>query len=383
VDLTIDPALVGLHDELTSYLDALDGDLVAGTLAEIADDPFRIREHGKALTRRLGEDGWLGRDWPVEFGGRGGSALEQWIFLEVMSYRRLPAGGLTINSIGPTLARLGSEEQRRRYLGPIMRGEVFIAVGYTEPDAGTDLASLRTRAVRDGDGYVVTGQKLYTTAADVSTHLWLAARTGDPDSRHRGISIFMVPMDTPGITVRPIHTQGDERTNEVFLDSVFVPVDCRIGAENEGWRAVVIQLNLERLFAHGDLRRELDDIVDWAVESGRFDDDERLRLDLAQLYADLEVAKVFALRAAWMLSNGLVPEAEASMTKVWFSELRQRVALRCLDLIGPDAQLRGPDATMGGRLEHLYRASTVLKFAGGTNELQRDLIAQRALGMPR
>lgn len=386
VDVAIDDELVAFHDELVAYLDDLDRsgtvDMAALT-AEFEDDPFRFREHGSAFLRRLGADGWLGLDWDVADGGRGLSPVHQWVFLEVLAHRMLPSGGLSLTSIGPTVARLGSPEQRRRYLPPILAGELLVAVGYTEPDAGTDLASLRTRARRDGDRYVIDGSKVFTTAADRSTHLWLAARTGTQESRHRGISMFLFPIDTPGVTIRPLRTMGDERTNEVFLDGVVVDAADRVGEEDGGWASIVVQLNLERLFVHGELRRDLSRVVEWAEASGRLEADQQLRLALARVAADLEVARLFSLRSARILEQGLVPEAEASMTKVWYSELRQRLATTLLDALGPDAQLRGDAAPVGGRLEHLYRASTVLKFAGGTNELQRDLIAQRALGMPR
>src|SRR5581483_9945644 len=217
--------------ELRAYLDGLDGTLVRAARSEYIQDSMAIRQHGRALVRRLGADGWLGIGWPVQYGGGGRSATEQWLFQEEMYLRKLPAGLLTLSSIGPTLIRAGSDAQRAEFLPKILAGELDVAIGYTEPNAGTDLASLRSRAVLDADGgeYVINGQKVYTTGAHVATHLWLAARTGVPDSRHRGISLFIIPMQTPGITVRPLLTQGDERTNEVFLDDVHVPVAARIG----------------------------------------------------------------------------------------------------------------------------------------------------------
>jgi alkylation response protein AidB-like acyl-CoA dehydrogenase len=380
MDLALQPEHFRFHEELVRYLNSIDCEAAH---LEYEEDPYRIRDAGKAFLRRLGADGWLGIDWPVESGGRGESSIYQWLFLEELSYRGLPWGGLTTTSIGPVIAKMGTTQQQAEFLTPILRGELLIAVGYSEADAGTDLAALRTRAVPDGDGYVISGAKLWTTTADTCTHVWLAARTGSVESRHRGVSIFLLPIDTPGITVRPIYTQGGERTNAVFYDEVRVGGSARIGQENRGWDAIVMQLNLERVFAHGDLRRELDRIVAWARETGALDSDELVRMTLARLAAELEVARLFSLRAALMIDEGRIPEAEASMGKVWFSELKQRIALECLDLLGPTGQFRGEAAPLGGQLERLYRASTVLKFAGGTNELQRDLIAARGLGLPR
>src|SRR5581483_956365 len=175
------------------------------------------------FTEQLRRQGLLGIGWPKEYGGGGRTAVEQWLFLEEMAYRRLPTFGLTFTSVGPTIMRIGTDEQKRTYLPAILRGELEFGLGYTEPGAGTDLASIATSAVREGDHYVINGQKQYTTAAHYATHMWLAARTGTPESKHRGLSLFIVPMDTPGITVRPLYTQADLRTNEVFYEDVRVP----------------------------------------------------------------------------------------------------------------------------------------------------------------
>ena len=370
-------------DQLREYLDGLDPALVDAARTEYLDDPMAIRSHGRAFVRRLGADGWLGVGWPVEYGGRGRSATEQWLFQEEMYLRKLPAGLLTLSSIGPTLIRAGSEAQRAEFLPRILAGELDVAIGYTEPDAGSDLASLRCRAVRDGDGYLLNGQKVYTTGAHVATHLWLAARTGPPDSRHRGISLFIIPIGTPGITVRPLITQGDERTNEVFLDDVRVPVESRVGEENDGWRIITLQLNFERLFSHNEARYELGELIAWAA--GTLASSESARLAIAELAADVEVARLFSMRSAAMIEAGQVPVAEASLNKVWYSELRQRICATALDLIGEQGQLGYGDeaAPGGGSLERGYRASTVVKFGGGTNEVQRNIIAQAGLGMPR
>ncbi|HYH49681.1 MAG TPA: acyl-CoA dehydrogenase family protein [Acidimicrobiia bacterium] len=372
-------------DRLRAYLDGL-----AGTEEVVADwerDFTLITGPSREFLRRLGRDGWLGVGWPKEYGGQGRSAVEQWLFLEEMAYRRLPSGNLTVSSIGPVIAHFGTEEQKREYLPGILAAELEFAIGYTEPDAGTDLANLQTRAEQRADGFwTVNGQKVFTTGASIATHLWLAARTGPADSRHRGISLFIVPMTTPGITVRPLWTQSGERTNEVFLDDVVVDPSGLVGDVNGGWACITHQLDLERLFAVGLLRRQFERIVGWQAEQdGGAVGDPWARSHLAALGAEVEMARLLNVRAAWMIDSGRTPYAEASMAKVWFSELRQRLALEALDLMGPAGQLQWhePDAPDDGYFEHAYRESTVFKFGAGTNEVQRTIIAQQALGLPR
>jgi alkylation response protein AidB-like acyl-CoA dehydrogenase len=384
VDFELDSGQRRFLEELRAYLDGLDTEAV---VEDFERDFTLITGPSRQFLRRLGADGWLGVGWPVEYGGQGRSAIEQWLCLEEMAYRRLPSGNLTLSSIGPVIAHLGTEDQKREYLPGILAAELEFAIGYTEPGAGTDLANLQTRATPDGrGGYVIAGQKVFTTGASIATHLWLAARTGARDSRHRGISLFIVPMDTPGITVRPLVTQSGERTNEVFLDGVHVPASARFGEENTGWAAITHQLDLERLFAVGLLRWQFERIVAWqAGHDGGAVEEPYARHRLAALGADLELSRLLNLRAAWMIDSGQTPYAEASMAKVWYSELRQRLALEALDLMGPEGQLQYQEdgAPEGGHFERSYRSSTVFKFGAGTNEVQRTIIAQQALGLPR
>lgn len=368
------------REEFRSYLDGLDIDLAA-VKAKFENDPMEIVGVARDFVRRLGADGWLGMGWRKEDGGGGRSAIEQWLFLEELAYRRLPSGNLTTSSLGPTLARTGSEAQRAEFLPAILRGDVDFAIGYSEPEAGTDLAALTTKAVRDGDVYRVDGQKIYTTGAHVATHLWLAVRTGSKEDRHRGLTVLITPRDAPGIEITPIMTQGDERTNQTFLTNVEIPIENRVGEENAGWSVITTQLNFERLFISSDLRYQFETVLSWAKETGRFEEP-LVRTALAELAADLDVARLFSMRAAWMIDQGQVPFVEASMTKVWYSELRQRLSVVALDLMGPEGQLRAghPLAPVGGLMERAYRASTVIKFGAGTNEVQRNIIAQRGLG---
>jgi hypothetical protein len=375
VDLTVSAGQRGFLDELRAYLDGLPLDLDE-VRRWYETDPMEITGPARAFVRRLGADGWLGMGWPVEYGGGGRSAVEQWLFLEELAYRRLPSGNLTTSSLGPVLARLGSDELRAEFLPGILAGDVDFGIGYSEPEAGTDLASLTTRAELspDGDTYVVNGQKIYTTGAHVATHLWLAVRTGTREQRHRGLTVLIVPLPADGVEITPILTQGDERTNQVFLTDVRVPARYRVGAQDAGWTAITTQLNFERLFCHSDLRHQFDLMLAWARSSGRWSSPV-VRASLAELAADLEVVRLFCHRAAWLLDHDRVPVAEASMNKVWYSELRQRLAIAALDVIGPDGQLRGA-GPLDGRMERAYRASTVIKFGAGTNEVQRDIIAR-------
>jgi alkylation response protein AidB-like acyl-CoA dehydrogenase len=375
--------------ELRGYLDGLDPELIESTRAENIDDPMQPREHGRRFLRRLGADGRLGVSWPREYGGLGRTPIEQWLFAEELYDRRLPNGNLTLNATGPTLMLLGSAEQKAEFLPMILAGDMEVAIGYSEPDAGSDLAALRTRAVRDGDVYVVNGQKIWTTGASVATHFWLATRTGTPEARHHGLTLFLTRMNQPGITITPIITQGGERTNAVFLDNVRIPVSERIGGENEGWAAITAALNFERMFYHNEPRWELRQLAGWARDAGLLEGDDAEAGGLAEVLGehavDVEICRLFAQRGARMLSEGHVPYAEASVNKVWWGELRQRICSTGLDLIGEDGAIAtgSPYAPAHGHLEHGLRSSPVWRFGGGTNEIQLDIIARRGLGMPR
>ena len=368
-------------DDLRSYLDEMD---VSGVVAEMENDELEIGPEGHLFMQRLGKDGWLGVAWPERYGGRGLSALEQWLFVEEMDYRRLPVGDLSMLSVGPMIIRSASEEQKQRYLPGMLKGEIHFAGGYTEPNAGSDLASLRTRAVRDGDEYVIDGEKIFTTAAHYSTHIWLAARTGAQEDRHRAISLFIVPVNAVGVTIRHLETQAGWRTNQVFFDGVRIPAANMVGEPGQGWYIIAKALDLERLMPFSRLARELDEVIAWALEHGLLDNS-AVRARLAENAVDVEVARLLAMRTAWMISEGEVPNAEASMFKVWRSLLRQRIAIAGVDLMGEEAlpTFGSPGASLGGRPERAYRASPLLKFGGGAIELQKNIIAQRGLGLPR
>ena len=346
----------------------------------------------RQIVGRLGRDGWLGIGWPREYGGQGRSALEQFIFWDETYRARAPLPVIAVNTIGPTIMHFGTDEQKRDLLPRIIKGEIFFGVGYSEPGAGTDLASLATRAVRDGDTYVINGQKIFTTHAHDAEYIWLAART-DPDApKHKGISIILVPTDTPGFSVTPIHTLGGERTNATYYEDVRVPVANRVGPENAGWKLITSQLNHERitLAAPGLADRLLDEVWAWAeraraADGARVLDEPWVQLALARVYAKLEALKVLNWRSAWSISAGVPNMAEASAVKVMGTEFFVECYRLLLEVVGAAGTLpRGePGALFGGLLEQAYRGATTLTFGGGVNEVQRDIIAMAGLGLPR
>ena len=341
-----------------------------------------------AFHKELDERGWMRMCWPVENGGEGRNLLYQYIFVEEMEYFGMPYGNLTYTSIAPSLVAFGTEEQKAAYLPGIYRGEYCFAIGYSEPNAGTDLASLRTRAELDGDEYVINGQKIWTSLADVSTHIWLAVRTDPNVRKHAGISIIVVPTDTPGITIRPLYTMYGGHTCETFYDDVRVPVENVVGGVNQGWGIVMHALNHERvgLAATGGLARLYDELVDY-VRTSRPEklDDPVVRRRLAELELDLREHRALALRNAWIISRGGTPIAEASMAKVSGTELRTRIANTAMDLLGREGGLSAEsgDAPLNGHAEFNYRLSPIFRFGGGTNEIQRDIIASAGLGLTR
>ena len=346
----------------------------------------------KEFICQMGRDGWLGVGWPKEYGGQGRTALEQHIFYEIVAYERIQLPLMALNAVGPTIMRVGSEEMKKEVLPPILRGEVEVAIGYTEPEAGSDLASLKTAAVKDGDEYIINGQKVFTSCADYADYLWIAART-DPDApkKHHGISVFFLPMDTPGITIRPIYLVGGERNNATYYDNVRVPKKCLVGEENMGWRYITTQLDFERIALNpsSPLRRNIDDTVRWAKET-RVDGQlviERsgVKTKFAELIVDVEVLKMLNYHLAWLITNDVVPYAEASVVKVFGAELHQRVNHSLLQIMGEFGQLKTSSkwAPLRGRIEQALRSDVILTFGGGCSEVQRNIIAMAGLGMPR
>jgi alkylation response protein AidB-like acyl-CoA dehydrogenase len=341
--------------------------------------------------RRMGQDGWLGLGWPVEYGGQARGPIDQMIFVEESHWAGVPLPLLTLNSVGPTLMALGTAEQKQRILPGILRGEVHFSIGYTEPSAGTDLASLQTRAVRDGDEYVINGQKIYTSAIQYADYVWLAART-DPDApKHKGLSVFIVPVDSPGFSWVPLPTIAGDITSSTFYEDVRVPAENLVGAENQGWKLITNQLNHERvaICPASGLLRSLSEVRRWAQEHQLRDgrcliDREWVQMSLAKVHAKVEVLKLFNWKVAWAADKGLNP-ADASATKVYGTELALEVYRLLLEVVGQAGYLveGSPGAVLRGRLERQARSQTIFTFGGGTNEIQRDIIAMVGLGMPR
>jgi 3-oxocholest-4-en-26-oyl-CoA dehydrogenase alpha subunit len=344
-----------------------------------------------ATIKRMGDDGWLGIGWPTEYGGHGRGPVDQMIFVEESHWAGVPLPLLTLNSVGPAIMQLGTDEQRERFLPAILRGEVHFSIGYTEPGAGTDLASLQTRAVRDGDDYVINGRKLYTSAIQYADYVWLAART-DPDvPKHRGLSVFIVPVDTPGFSWTPLRTMAGEFTSSTYYEDVRVPAANLVGEENGGWTLITNQLNFERvaICPVSGILRSIAEVRAWAqatrlADGRRVIDQEWVQLHLARLWARAEYLKLINWKVAWAADKGLNP-ADASATKVFGSEFALEAYRILLEVVGQAGYLAqgSPAAVLHGDLEHRARSQTIFTFGGGTNEIQRDIIAWIGLGLPR
>ncbi|MBV6424127.1 MAG: Acyl-CoA dehydrogenase FadE26 [Steroidobacteraceae bacterium] len=388
MDFRFTPEQEQLRQDIRRFLDE---HVSAELRAEIATSAHTPGPLARCFLRLLGERGWLGIGWPTEYGGQGRTMLEQMIFYDELDLRDIHYGGLTITSLAMTLMKLASEEQKRTYLPRILRGELEICLGYTEPGAGSDLASLITRAERDRDDYVITGQKVFTTGAHYSSHIWLLARTDPGLPRHKGLSVFIFPLDSPGITVRPLYTMGRIRTNEVFLDHVRVPASAMIGAPNSGFHTVAVALDFERIFMgkYARLRRNFSDLVACCRKLSRNGrtllEDPVVQDRLVGLHIAIERLRLLCFKSAWKVDRGQVPTAEASAQKVLASELEQRLADEGMKILGPCGQLESgsPHAPMEGRLVDAWLLAPMMRFGGGTNEIQRDIIAQRGLGLPR
>ncbi|MFA5883982.1 MAG: acyl-CoA dehydrogenase family protein [Acidimicrobiia bacterium] len=381
----LSPEHLALRDELRAYF----ADLVTPELkAEGAESAGVLT---KAALRKMGADGWLGFGWPVEFGGQGRTPIEQQIFIEEAHTAGAPVPLLTINSVAPTLMRFGTQEQKSSFLPRILAGEIQFAIGYSEPGAGTDLAALRTRAERDGDEWLINGQKIYTSIAEHADYVWLACRTDPEAPRHKGISIIIVPTDTPGFSVTPIHIMGGGRTNSTYYDNVRVPAGNVVGEVNQGWSLITNQLNHERvaIAPAGWVVRRLNEVVAWAKDTELADgrrviDQEWVQVNLARVRAKLEYLRLLNWKVAWSATQGAVSPADASSTKVFGTELYLEAYGLLMEVLGPESALRGETAAeIRSRLESTYQGTLVLTFGGGTNEVQRDLISMFGLGFPR
>ncbi|MFJ3496408.1 acyl-CoA dehydrogenase family protein [Streptomyces sp. NPDC086091] len=356
-------------------------------------DPVAAKRFYRETIRRLGADGWLGVGWPKEYGGRGLTPTEQFVFFDEAAQAGVPLPLMALNTVGPTIMRYGTDEQKAYFLPRILAGEIDFAIGYSEPDAGTDLAALRTRAVRDGDTYVVDGQKIWTTNGDTADWVWLAVRT-DPDAPpHKGITLLLVPTTDPGYSCTVIRTLASHDTTASHYEGVRVPVAHRIGAENEGWRLITNQLSHERvtLAAHGTMAvRALHDVQRWATETKLADGRRAVDLTwvrrlLARAHVRLDALRLLNRQmVAALQDNTLTPE-DASAVKVYGSEARRDAYAWLLEIVAAPGALQegSAGAVLHGELERGYRSAVIFTFGGGNNEIQREIIAWIGLGMPR
>jgi alkylation response protein AidB-like acyl-CoA dehydrogenase len=336
---------------------------------------------------KVAKKGWLAPHWPAEYGGLGLSVMEQFILKEEFATHRVPhPGARGTEMVGPTVILHGSEEQKRELLPPILDGEHVYCQGFSEPSAGSDLASLQLRATRDGDEYVLNGQKIWTSNATTCNWMFLLART-DPDApKHRGISYFVMPMETPGLSVRPIADMVDgSDLCETFFDNVRVPAAYRIGEENRGWYVAMTTLDFERSGIAGAIALQ-QQIIDLCAMLPRFERSDPRRAELADLYLSSEVGRLMSLQVASLQTRGQVPNYEASMVKLFASELNQRAANATVRMLGLRGTLyggsRGYEAT-DGRYARQYSRVLPSTIAGGSSEVQRNIIATRGLGLPR
>jgi alkylation response protein AidB-like acyl-CoA dehydrogenase len=340
---------------------------------------------------QMGRDGWLALGWPTEYGGQARSAMDQLIFTDEAAIAGAPVPFLTINSVAPTIMAFGTEEQKKFYLPKIAAGEIHFSIGYSEPGAGTDLANLRTTAVRDGDDYIVNGQKMWTSLIQYADYVWLAVRTNPEAKKHRGISVLIVPTTAEGFSWTPVHTMAGPDTSATYYSDVRVPVANRVGEENGGWKLVTNQLNHERvaLVSAQPIITALNEVREWAqntkdASGARLIDSEWVQLNLARVHAKVEVLKLINWELA--SSNEAAPSpADASAAKVFGTELATEAYRLLMEVLGTAATVRqgSPGAVLRGRIERMHRACLILTFGGGTNEIQRDIIGMVALGLPR
>ena len=355
------------------------------------------REHGagetmRQVVRQMGRDGWLGIGWPTEYGGQGRSDIEQFIFFDESMRAGAPVPMLTINTVGPTIYRNGSEEQKAFFLPKILQGELHFCIGYTEPGAGTDLAALSTRAEREGDEYVINGQKVFTSLASDADYVWLATRTDPQAAKHAGISMFIVDMKTPGVKAEPMNLLSEHDICTTFYDNVRVPASALVGGENQGWKLITSQLNHERvtLCSPGMLENAYHQALAWTRET-RLDDGRRVidqewvQMNLARVHAGLQFMRLINWKVAWAATQDRMDVADASSIKVFGTEFYLEAFRLLMEICGERAYLRrdSTDEWVGGYIETLYRSLLILTFGGGTNEVQRELIGLFGLGLPR
>ncbi|MEC7910166.1 MAG: acyl-CoA dehydrogenase family protein [Pseudomonadota bacterium] len=381
---------IQLRNELRSYFKSLMNNKLKKELkkgsAEGGGPEFR-----KAL-EKIGRDGWIGLSWPKEYGGKEATPLEQYIFTEEIMRSGFPYPFLTTDSIGPTIAEFGTKKLKEKLIPGILSGKTIFAIGYSESNAGTDLASLTTKATLQNQKWAINGQKMWTSLADFSDYIWLAVRTDKETSNHEGLSIIVVPNDSKGLSISPISTLGDVRTNVTYYDNVRVPKEYLVGEVNKGWKLITGQLNRERLSLvnNAPIEKLLEDVTFWAKkqknsQGKRLIDEKWVQTNLARVKSGTEALKLLCWKQAWLMTEKKMKMEDASVAKVFGSEFFIEAYRLLMEVVGQKSILtkNSIDNVLEGRLEMLYRVSSVLTFGGGTNEIQRDIISMAGLGMPR
>ena len=392
--ITYTPEQAALQDELRAYFATLitpeRREALSSTSGEYGEGSVY-----RDVVQQMGKDGWLALGWPEEFGGQNRSAMEQLIFTDEAATAGAPVPFLTINSVAPTIMAFGTQEQKSFFLPRIAAGELHFSIGYSEPEAGTDLAALRTTARRDGDEFVINGQKMWTSLIQYADYVWLACRTDSSTlqpggKKHRGISMLIVPTDADGFSWTPVHTMAGPDTSATYYQDVRVPTSALVGEENRGWSLITNQLNHERvaLTTAGPLVASLHETKRWAhnttlPDGTRVIDQEWVQMALARVHAKVSYLQLLNWEIASAQTHAPGP-ADASANKVYGTELATEAYRALMEILGDAATLRqgSPGAQLHGRLERLHRSSLILTFGGGTNEVQRDIIAMTALGLP-
>jgi alkylation response protein AidB-like acyl-CoA dehydrogenase len=380
-----------LRRELRTYFGRLMTPERQEALTSSAGGEIGVGNVYRETVSQMGRDGWLALGWPTEYGGQARPTMDQLIFTDEAAIAGAPVPFLTINSVAPTIMAYGTDEQKAFYLPKIAAGDIHFSIGYSEPEAGTDLANLRTSAVRDGEDYVINGQKMWTSLIQYADYVWLAVRTNTEAKKHRGISVLIVPTTAEGFSWTPVHTMAGPGTSATYYSDVRVPVGNRVGEENGGWKLVTNQLNHERvaLVSAQPIFTALTQVREWAqntkdARGERLIDSEWVQLNLARVHAKAEYLKLINWELASAQAAAPSP-ADASAAKVFGTELATEAYRLLMEILGPSATLRpdSPGALLRGRVERMHRAALILTFGGGTNEVQRDIIGMVAMGLPR
>jgi len=362
-------------------------DVTRENMAQICDTPER-----RAFMRMLAAKGWLGISWPKDCGGQDGSGFYEYLLNEKLSAVGAPQIGKGVGIVGKTLIRVGSEKLKREFLPQILAGTVEFAVGYSEPSAGSDSAAMRLKAERRGDGWVLNGQKSFTTSAHFADWYWVGARTDFQAPKHHGITLFLVRMDDPGLTITPMYTMGNERTNGVFFDNVFVHDDYRVGELNKGFQYIAEALDIERftMFTFSPIRGRVELLCNHVRDAKRdgkaMKDDPVIRQKVAQLATECEVARLLGVRFVVAACDAAkTPTVQASEYKLYATELSRRLADATMDIVGPGAQLAlaTEDAPLKGRAESCYTYTVIDTIGGGSSEIQKNIIAKRKFDLPK